>query len=80
MASATERRQLRVGEEMLAGNSTLNRLELSTETPSRYKKIHCRQEAIDELWTAIFVEAHSAPPQRIVLDLDTTGLLRSLGT
>jgi hypothetical protein len=64
----------RVGEEVLAGKSTLNRLELSTETPSRYKKIHCRQEAIDELWTAIFVEAHSAPPQRIVLDLDTTDL------
>ena len=64
----------RVGEEVLAGKSTLNRLELSTETPSRYNKIHCRQEAIDELWTAIFVEAHSAPPQRIVLDLDTTDL------
>jgi hypothetical protein len=64
----------RVGEEALAGKSTLNRLELSTETPSRYKKIHCRQEAIDALWTAVFLEAHSAPPERIVLDLDTTGL------
>jgi hypothetical protein len=63
-----------VGEEALAGKSTLNRLELSTETPSRYKKIHCRQEAIDALWTAVFLEAHSAPPERIVLDLDTTGL------
>ena len=64
----------RVGEEALAGKSTLNRLELSTETPSRHKKIHCRQEAIDALWTAVFLEAHSAPPERIVLDLDTTGL------
>ena len=64
----------RVGEEALAGKSTLNRLELSTETPSRYKKIHCRQEAIDELWTAVFLEAHGAPPERIVLDLDTTDL------
>jgi len=64
----------RVGEEALAGKSTLNRLELSTETPSRYKKIHCRQEAIDALWTAVFLEAHGAPPERIVLDLDTTDL------
>ena len=64
----------RVGEEALAGKSTLNRLELSTETPSRYKKIPCRQEAIDALWTAVFLEAHRAPPERIVLDLDTTDL------
>jgi DDE family transposase len=64
----------RVGEETLAGKSTLNRLELSTETPSRYKKIHCRQEAIDALLTAVFLEAHSTPPERIVLDLDTTDL------
>jgi Transposase DDE domain group 1 len=64
----------RVGEEALAGKSTLNRLELSTETPSRYKKIQCRQEAIDALLTAVFLEAHSAPPERIVLDLDTTDL------
>ncbi|HVS73955.1 MAG TPA: IS1380 family transposase [Candidatus Acidoferrales bacterium] len=64
----------RVGEEALAGKSTLNRLELSTQTPSRYKKIHCRQEAIDALWTTVFLEAHGAPPERIVLDLDTTDL------
>ena len=64
----------RVGEAALAGKSTLNRLELSTETPSRYKKIHCRQPDIDRLWTAIFLEAHSTPPERIVLDLDTTDL------
>src|SRR5712691_2273290 len=61
-------------EDPLAGKSTLNRLELSTETPSRYKKIHCRQEAIDTLLTAVFLEAHHAPPERIVLDLDTTDL------
>ena len=64
----------RLGEEALAGKSTLNRLELSTETPSRYKKIHCRQQAIDELWTAIFLEAHGAAPERVVLDLDVTDL------
>jgi Transposase DDE domain group 1 len=64
----------RVGQEALAGKSTLNRLELSTETPSRYKKIHCRQEALDELLMAVFVEAHQKPPESIVLDLDVTDL------
>ena len=64
-----------LGEEALAGKSTLNRLELSTEQPSRYKKIHCRQEAVDELLTALFVEAHSEAPERVVLDLDVTDLV-----
>jgi hypothetical protein len=63
-----------LGEETLAGKSTLNRLELSTEQPSRYKKIHCRAEAVDELLSTVFVEAHDAPPERVVLDLDVTDL------
>jgi hypothetical protein len=63
-----------LGEEALAGKSTLNRLELGTEQPSRYKKIHCRQEAVEELLTALFVEAHSEAPERVVLDLDVTDL------
>src|SRR5450755_1693809 len=37
-------------------------------------KIRCRQEAIDALLTAVFLEAHGAPPERIVVDLDTTDL------
>jgi hypothetical protein len=64
----------RLGAEALAGKSTLNRLELSTDQPSRYKKIHCRAEAVDELLTTVFVEAHQAPPERVVLDLDVTDL------
>jgi len=64
----------RLGEEALAGKSTLNRLELGGEQPSRYKKIHYREQAIDELLTSIFLEAHAAPPERVVLDLDTTDL------
>jgi DDE family transposase len=64
----------RVGEEALAGKSTLNRWELSTETPSRYKKIHCRQEALDDLLVTIFIEAHQKPPESIVRDLDVTDL------
>ena len=63
-----------VGEEPLAGKSTLNRLELSTAEPNRYKKVHCQREALDELLTAVFVEAHPEPPERIVLDLDVTDL------
>ena len=64
----------RAGEEDLAGKSALNRLELSTDTPNRYKKIRYRQEAIDELMTAVFVEAHKTAPEQIVLDLDVTDL------
>lgn len=63
-----------VGEEALAGKSTLNRMELSTGQPSRYKKIHCRQEAIDALLVEVFMEAQGAPPELIVLDLDVTDL------
>ena len=60
--------------EVLAGKSTLNRLELSTEQPNRYKRIHYRAEAVDELLVRLFVEAHGEPPERIVLDLDVTDL------
>jgi hypothetical protein len=63
-----------VGEELLAGKSTLNRLELSTAQPSRYKKIHCRQEAVDKLLVDLYLEAHDAAPELIVLDLDVTDL------
>jgi hypothetical protein len=63
-----------VGEELLAGKSTLNRLELSSELPSRYKKIHCRQEAVDKLLVDLYLEAQDAAPELIVLDLDVTDL------
>ena len=56
----------------LAGKSTLNRLELSTGSPDRYKKITFWKEAIDQLLVEIFVEAHTSTPQEIVLDIDTT--------
>ncbi len=62
------------GEEPLAGKSTLNRLELSTETPHRYKKISYKQEEIDELLVALSIEASEERPDCIVLDLDTTDL------
>lgn len=58
----------------LAGKSTLNRLELSTPEANRYKKIEADPAAIDRLAVDLFVEAHSQPPARIVLDLDATDL------
>jgi hypothetical protein len=64
----------RPGEETLAGKSTLNRLELGGEQPTRYKRIHYREAAIDELLTKVFLEAHTEAPEQIVLDLDTTDL------
>ncbi len=64
----------RAGEEPLAGKSTLNRLELGGEEPSRYKKIQYCPEAMDALLVQVFVEAHSEAPEEIVLDLDTTDL------
>jgi len=56
----------------VAGKSTLNRLELSREVASRYKKISHDTAAIEKLFVDLFVEAHSAPPKQIVLDLDAT--------
>jgi len=61
-------------QEDLAGKSTLNRLELSTGMTSRYKKVHCWREALDELLLDLFVESFAAVPEEIVLDLDATDL------
>lgn len=60
------------GHEALAGKSTLNRMELGDGTPDRYKKITFWRDAIDDLLVDIFLEAHSAAPEQIVLDIDTT--------
>jgi hypothetical protein len=61
-------------EPALAGKSTLNRLELSTGTPDRYKKIIFWKQAIDELLVDVFIEAHAQAPEQIVLDIDTTDM------
>jgi len=60
------------GKEPLAGKSTLNRMELGDGTPNRYKKITFWREAIDDLLVDAFLEAYTAPPEQIVLDIDTT--------
>jgi hypothetical protein len=56
----------------LAGKSTLNRLELSREEPTRYHKISYDAAAIEGLFVDLFLEAHAAPPPQITLDLDAT--------
>ena len=58
----------------LAGKSTLNRLELSTQTPDRYKKISCNTGAIDQLMVDVFLESHRKAPEEIILDLDATDM------
>jgi Transposase DDE domain group 1 len=62
------------GTDLLAGKSTLNRMELGTGTPSRYKKITFWRDSVDELLVDVFLEAHPVAPKQIVLDIDTTDL------
>ncbi len=59
----------------LAGKSTLNRLELTcpdASKKSRYKKIICHSEKIDDVFVDIFVESYTKEPDQIILDLDAT--------
>ncbi|HYZ87215.1 MAG TPA: transposase [Bryobacteraceae bacterium] len=61
---------------LLAGKSTLNRLELAAEeaNPDRYKKDPLDATAIDSLLVSIFLEAHREAPKQIVVDLDAADL------
>jgi len=57
----------------LAGKSTLNRLEHAPAAAlDRYHKIGHDPRAIEDLFVALFLEAHATPPERITLDLDAT--------
>jgi len=56
----------------LAGKSTLNRLELSTESADRYKKIQALPERMDDLLLRLFIESFRRAPKSIVLDVDAT--------
>jgi hypothetical protein len=56
----------------VAGKSTLNRLELSRETATRYHKIAHDPAAIEGLFVTLFLDAHRAAPAEIILDLDAT--------
>jgi hypothetical protein len=64
-----------LAEELLAGKSTLNRLELTSATANaktRYKKIVADHAAVDRLFVDVFLAAHPQAPQQIILDLDAT--------
>src|SRR6266568_2443390 len=56
----------------VAGKSTLNRLELSRPEPTRYHKISHDPAAIEALFVELFLGAHAAAPDEVVLDLDAT--------
>lgn len=56
----------------VAGKSTLNRLELSRETATRYHKIAADPTAIESLFITLFLEAYKTPPEEIILDIDAT--------
>ena len=56
----------------LAGKSTLNRLEHAPLAPSCYHKIGHDGVAIEGLLVDLFLEAHTTPPKKIILDLDAT--------
>jgi hypothetical protein len=57
----------------LAGKSTLNRLELTTQqADSRYKKIVLHEDRVDRLLVDLFLQGHTQAPRQIILDLDAT--------
>jgi hypothetical protein len=56
----------------VAGKSTLNRLELSRDTPTKYRKIAHEATKIEGLFVDLFLEAHAKAPKQITLDLDAT--------
>jgi Transposase DDE domain group 1 len=56
----------------VAGKSTLNRLELSRETATRYHKIAADPNALENLFVTLFLEAYKTPPEEIILDIDAT--------
>ena len=56
----------------VAGKSTLNRLELSRDTPTKYHRIAQIPAAIERLFVDLFLEAHTKAPKQITLDLDAT--------
>jgi hypothetical protein len=58
---------------VLAGKSTLNRLEHAPRSDDdRYRKLSVDEEALKRLFVSLFLESRAAPPKRIILDLDAT--------
>ncbi len=64
-------------EGVLAGKSTINRLEYCPETiinqeSSRYHKIEHNPKEIERAFVEIFLASYNKPPRQIVLDMDVT--------
>lgn len=62
---------------LLAGKSTINRLEYCPETvvdhkESRYHKIEHQPQEIEQAFVEIFLQSYKKPPRAIVLDMDVT--------
>ena len=58
---------------VLAGKSTLNRLEHAPKTDDdRYRKLSVDEGAMKRLFVSLFLKAHATAPERIILDLDAT--------
>jgi len=58
---------------VLAGKSTLNRLEHAPKTDGdRYRKMSVDEGAMKRLFVNLFLQTHASAPKRIVLDLDAT--------
>ena len=60
---------------VLAGKSTLNRLELTpvgADASSRYKKIVARHHKVEKFFVNAFLQLAGPEPEEIVLDLDAT--------
>ncbi len=64
-------------EAVLAGKSTLNRLEYCPETvinqaSSRYHRIEHQPKELEQAFVEIFLESYRKPPRQIILDMDVT--------
>lgn len=62
---------------ILAGKSTINRLEYCPETiinqsSSRYHKIEHKPNEIEKAFVEIFLDSYLKPPKEIILDMDVT--------
>jgi len=58
---------------VLAGKSTLNRLEHAPKAAGdRYHKFSADEGAMQELFVKLFLQASKAAPRRLILDLDAT--------
>ena len=64
-------------EAVLAGKSTLNRLEYCPETildqaNSRYHRIEHQPKELEQAFVDIFLDSYPKPPRQIILDMDVT--------